>query len=91
MVVCRESSVHIDDVVEAHLEALDPIIPDGSEYVLAGKGNPWKRVTYVVQRDYVNLGARMTPELEEEFLINDSRRRSRVGDGPRGIRWCGMW
>ncbi|EAW16695.1 uncharacterized protein NFIA_060510 [Aspergillus fischeri NRRL 181] len=41
--------VHIDDAVEGHLKALDPAIPDGSKYLLTGKGGTWKEVVDVVQ------------------------------------------
>lgn len=79
----RVPGVHIDDVVEAHLRALDPAIPDGSRYLLAAKGGTWKEVADVIQRDYSYLGAKITPDIEEEFLSTDSSQ----AEAELGMRW----
>ncbi|RHZ55812.1 ketoreductase sphI [Aspergillus thermomutatus] len=75
--------VHVDDVVEAHLKALDPAIPDGSRYLLTGKAGTWKEVANVVQRYCSDLGAKITPGIEEEFLPTDSSK----AEAELGMRW----
>jgi nucleoside-diphosphate-sugar epimerase len=75
--------VHIDDVVEAHLKALDPAIPDGSRYLLSAKGGTWKEVAEIIQQNYPDLGAKITPDIEEEFLPTDSSK----AEAELGLRW----
>ncbi|KAE8404071.1 hypothetical protein BDV37DRAFT_283118 [Aspergillus pseudonomiae] len=75
--------VHIDDVVDAHLKALDPAIPDGSRYLLSGKGTTWKEVADIIQQNYPSLGAQITPHIEEEFLSTDSSK----AETELGIEW----
>lgn len=75
--------VHIDDVVEAHIKALDPAIPDGSRYLLSEKGGSWKEVANLIHREYPDLGARITADIAEEFLSTDSGK----AEAELGMRW----
>jgi nucleoside-diphosphate-sugar epimerase len=75
--------VHINDVVEAHLKALDPAIPDRSRYLLSAKGGTWKEVADVIQQNYSDLGAKITLDIEEEFLSTDSSK----AEAELGMRW----
>ncbi|EAW13633.1 ketoreductase sphI [Aspergillus clavatus NRRL 1] len=75
--------VHIDDVVEAHVRALDPGVADGSRYLLSGPGRSWKEVAEVVQREYPDLGARISTDLEEGFLPMDGGRAEKE----LGLAW----
>ncbi|KAE8131092.1 hypothetical protein BDV38DRAFT_290667 [Aspergillus pseudotamarii] len=75
--------VHIDDVVEAHIKALDPAIPDGSRYLLSGKCGNWKEVANLIQREYSGLGAKITVDIEEEFLSTDSGK----AEAELGMQW----
>ncbi|KAF7171587.1 hypothetical protein CNMCM5623_003956 [Aspergillus felis] len=75
--------VHISDVVEAHLKALDPAIPGGSRYLLSVKGGTWKEVADVIQQNYSELGAKITRNIEEEFLSTDSSK----AEAELGMQW----
>lgn len=61
--------VHITDVVEAHLKALDPKILHGSAYVLAPNKATWKEVADIVHRDYPDSGAKIKRNLNRETAI----------------------
>lgn len=70
----RPNGVHIQDVVEAHLKALNPKISDGSRYLLSGKGTTWADVAKIVHRDYPAAGAKITTDVEGESYPTDTRR-----------------
>ncbi|GFF81589.1 putative uncharacterized oxidoreductase C513.07 [Aspergillus lentulus] len=75
--------VHIDDVVEAHLKALDAAILDGSPYPLSGQGRTWRDLADVVQQLYPEPGANLIPDIKEEFLSTDSTK----AQAELGMRW----
>lgn len=56
--------VHIEDVAEAHIKALDPSIPNGAKYLLDGEQTTWKKVAQIVHGDYPNAGAKISVEAE---------------------------
>jgi nucleoside-diphosphate-sugar epimerase len=56
--------VHVEDVAEAHIKALDPSIPNGAKYLLDGERTTWKEVAQIVHRDYPNAGAKIRLEAE---------------------------
>lgn len=77
------AGVHIQDVAEAHVKALDPKIPDGSKYLLAGKQSDWKGVAQIVHRDYPNLGAKISVEAEGGLLPFDASKAEK----DLGMNW----
>ncbi|KAJ5862333.1 hypothetical protein N7455_006401 [Penicillium solitum] len=52
--------VHIQDVAEAHVKALDPKIKDGSKYLLSAPQTTWKNVARIALKAYPNVGAKIT-------------------------------
>ncbi|KAJ5648732.1 hypothetical protein N7490_005104 [Penicillium lividum] len=58
------TGVHIQDVAEAHVKALDPKIKDGSKYLLSGPQTTWKDVARVALKAYPNVGVKLTEEVE---------------------------
>lgn len=58
------TGVHIQDVAEAHVRALDPKIKDGSKYLLSGPQTTWRDVARIVLKAYPNIGAKITEEVE---------------------------
>ncbi|GFF52858.1 hypothetical protein IFM58399_09433 [Aspergillus lentulus] len=75
--------VHIDDVVEAHLKALDAAILDGSPYPLSGQGRTWRDLADVVQQLYPEPGANLILDIKEEFFSTDSTK----AQAELGMRW----
>lgn len=77
------SGVHIQDVADAQIKALDPKIADGSKYLLVGERSSWKQIADIVLRDYPNIGAKITTELEGETMPVDTSRSEKE----LGIEW----
>ncbi|CEJ53952.1 hypothetical protein PMG11_00283 [Penicillium brasilianum] len=75
--------VHVQDVAEAHVKALDPKVPDGAKYLLAGKKSDWKGVAQIVHRDYPNLGAKISVEAEGGLLPFDTTKAEKE----LGMNW----
>ncbi|KAJ5111638.1 hypothetical protein N7532_002173 [Penicillium argentinense] len=71
------AGVHIQDVAEAHIKALNPDIPDGSKYLLAGKPITWKDVAQIVHRDYPNVGTKISMEVEGEQCPTTTPKQSK--------------
>lgn len=57
------TGVHIQDVAEAHIKALDPKILDGSKYLLSAPQTTWKDVARIALEAYPNIGAKITEEV----------------------------
>lgn len=70
----QPTGVHVQDVAEAHIKVLDPKIPDGSRYLLSGKGTTWADVAKIVQRDYPAVGAKITASVQGKSSPTDTRK-----------------
>jgi len=77
------TGVHIQDVAEAHIKALDPKIKDGSKYLLAGKPTTWKDVARIVQKAYPNIGAKLTEDAEGVSTPTNTSK----AENELGIQW----
>jgi nucleoside-diphosphate-sugar epimerase len=77
------SGVHIKDVAEAHIKALDPKIPNGAKYLLNNDQITWKDVAQIVHRDYPNAGAKISVEAEGATMLSDSSK----AEQELGIKW----
>lgn len=77
------AGVHVQDVAEAHVKALNPNIPDGAKYLLAGTKTTWKEIARVVHRDYPNAGAKISPEAEGGTFPFDASK----AEQELGIKW----
>lgn len=77
------SGVHIKDVAEAHIKALDPKIPNGAKYLLNSIQTTWKDVAQIVHRDYPNAGAKISVEAEGGAMPLDSSK----AEQELGIKW----
>ena len=69
--------VHIEDVAEAHIKALDSKILDGSSFLLAGRESTWSEVARIVQKDYPGSGAGIVPHVGGEAQPIDSSKAER--------------
>ncbi|KAH8430657.1 uncharacterized protein LDX57_008319 [Aspergillus melleus] len=58
------TGVHIQDVAEAHVKALDPKIKDGSKYLLSAPATTWKEVAKVALKAYPHIGMKITQDVE---------------------------
>jgi nucleoside-diphosphate-sugar epimerase len=77
------AGVHIQDVAEAHIKALNPNIPDGSKYLLAGKPITWKEVAQIVHRDYPNVGTKISIDAEGRTSPYDNTK----AEQELGMKW----
>ncbi|KOS39372.1 hypothetical protein ACN38_g9804 [Penicillium nordicum] len=66
------TGVHIQDVAQAHIKALDPKIKDGSKYLISGPPTTWKEVARIVHTAYPNVGAKITEQAEGGSLPVDT-------------------
>ncbi|GIC92803.1 uncharacterized protein Aud_009276 [Aspergillus udagawae] len=77
------AGVHIQDVAEAHIKVLNPDIPDGSKYLLAGKPITWKEVAQIVHRDYPNVGTKISMDAEGGTVPYDNTK----AEQELGMKW----
>lgn len=82
--------VHIIDVVEAHLKALDPKVLHGSAYVLAPNKVTWKEVADIVHRDYPDSGAKIRRGLNGETAIPFMQVDCTKAEMELGMEWRSM-
>lgn len=66
------TGVHVLDVADAHVKALDPEVSDGSKYLISGNKATWAEVAQIVQKYYPNIGAKITADLEGESWPTDT-------------------
>ncbi|KFY51275.1 hypothetical protein V496_08873 [Pseudogymnoascus sp. VKM F-4515 (FW-2607)] len=78
------SGVHIQDVAEAHVKALDPKIKDGSKYLLSAPQTTWKDVARIALKAYPNVGAKITEEVEGMPSMPTDTTKAEV---ELGIQW----
>ncbi|GKZ24856.1 hypothetical protein AbraIFM66951_001701 [Aspergillus brasiliensis] len=84
------TGVHIQDVAEAHVKALDPKIKDGSKYLLSAPATTWKDVAQIVLKAYPNIGAKITPEVESTPSIPTNTTKAEVELGMQWRSWEDM-
>ncbi|BCS26878.1 uncharacterized protein APUU_51589S [Aspergillus puulaauensis] len=77
------TAVHVQDVAEAHIRALDPKIVDGSKYLLAGKNGTVPEVARFVQKLYPDAGAVITEDAQGiTSPVNTAKAETELG-----IQW----
>lgn len=77
------TAVHVQDVAEAHIRALDPKIVDGSKYLLAGKNGTVPEVARFVQKLYPDAGAAITEDAQGiTSPVNTAKAETELG-----IQW----
>lgn len=77
------SAVHIQDVAEAHVKALDRAVPDGSKFLLAGPKASWSDIAAIVKRDYPESGTKITEGIPGESWPVDTTEAEEV----LGMKW----
>jgi nucleoside-diphosphate-sugar epimerase len=77
------TGVHVQDVADAHIKALDPKIVDGSKYLLAGPKKTGAEVSRMVHELYPNIGALITEDTQGLTFPNDTTR----AETELGIQW----
>lgn len=77
------AGVHIQDVVEAHIKALDPRIVDGSKYLLAAPNITGPEIARIVKKLYPDSGALITEATQcVSFPIDTTKAETELG-----IQW----
>jgi nucleoside-diphosphate-sugar epimerase len=66
------TGVHVQDVAEAHIKALDPKIVDGSKYLLAGPKMTGAEIAPIVKRFYPDSGALVTEDIKGVSIPTDT-------------------
>ncbi|KAJ5508821.1 hypothetical protein N7527_010964 [Penicillium freii] len=75
--------VHIQDVAEAHIKALDPKIVDGSKYLLAGPKTTGSEIARIVHRLYPDSGALISENFQgASFPVDVTKAETELG-----IQW----
>ncbi|KAJ5365476.1 NAD-dependent epimerase/dehydratase [Penicillium concentricum] len=75
--------VHVQDVAEAHIKALDPKIADGSKYLLAGPKTTAPEIARIVQRLYPDSGALISEDCQSASFPFDATK----AETELGIQW----
>ncbi|KAL4947095.1 hypothetical protein BDW69DRAFT_199905 [Aspergillus filifer] len=78
------TGVHIQDVAESHIKALDPKIKDGSKYLLSAPQTSWRDVARIALEAYPNIGAKITEEVEGFPSLPTDTTKAEV---ELGIQW----
>ncbi|RAK75338.1 putative 3-beta hydroxysteroid dehydrogenase/isomerase [Aspergillus fijiensis CBS 313.89] len=66
------TGVHIQDVAEAHIRALDSRIKNGAKYLLSGPPTTWKEVARIAHELYPNVGVKLTEGAEGASMPTDT-------------------
>ncbi|KOS40686.1 hypothetical protein ACN38_g8457 [Penicillium nordicum] len=75
--------VHVQDVAEAHIKALDPKIVDGSKYLLAGPKTTGPEIARIVHRLYPAAGALISEDFHGvSFPVDVTKAETDLG-----IQW----
>ncbi|KAF7596851.1 hypothetical protein BBP40_012451 [Aspergillus hancockii] len=82
-IVGNITAVHVQDVAEAHLKALDAEVPDGSKYLLSGEKASWKDVVDILQTDYPGVPFKLGPDaVGNSWPVDTTRAETQLG-----IKW----
>lgn len=77
------TGVHVQDIAEAHINALNEKVPDRSKFLLAGKKASWSDVARIVRRDYPGIGAKINEDISGESYPLDTTEAEEV----LGMNW----
>jgi nucleoside-diphosphate-sugar epimerase len=77
------TAVHVKDVAEAHIKALDDRVPDGSKYLLSGNKASWKDVVNILKKDYPGVPFKLAEGVEGDSWAVDTTR----AETELGIKW----
>lgn len=77
------TGVHVQDVAEAHLKALDESVSDGSGFLLAGEKAAWKDVARIVEREYPGCGAKIDDSIPGKSRDVDTTKAEKE----LGMKW----
>ncbi|EAW12150.1 putative 3-beta hydroxysteroid dehydrogenase/isomerase [Aspergillus clavatus NRRL 1] len=77
------TAVHVQDVAEAQIKALNDAVPDGSRFLLAGPKASWSDVARIVKRDYPSLGAKIAEGIPGASYALDTSEAEKV----LGMKW----
>ncbi|RDW74786.1 hypothetical protein BP6252_05928 [Coleophoma cylindrospora] len=64
--------VHVRDVAEAHVKALEAPIETGTEFLLSLPGFPWEEAVDYIKAQYPNLGCKLEPPFEKRWTTDAS-------------------
>lgn len=74
------TAVHVQDVAEAHIRALDQRILDGSKYLLVGKSTSVPEIARFVKKHYPDAGAVITEDAQGVLdPVNTSKAETELG------------
>ncbi|OGM47810.1 reductase [Aspergillus bombycis] len=77
------TAVHVQDVAEAHIRALDRRIVDGSKYLLAGRSITVPEIARFIQKRYPDAGAVITEDAPSVLNpVNTAK-----AEGELGMKW----
>ncbi|PYH86742.1 NAD(P)-binding protein [Aspergillus uvarum CBS 121591] len=77
------TGVHVQDVAEAHIKALDPKIKNGTKYLLSGPPTTWKEVARIAHEFYPNVGVKLTERAEGASMPTDTTK----AEVELGMQW----
>ncbi|PYI06699.1 NAD(P)-binding protein [Aspergillus sclerotiicarbonarius CBS 121057] len=77
------TGVHVQDIAEAHIKALDPKIKNGTKYLLSGPSTTWKEVARIAHEFYPNVGVKLTERAEGASMPTDTTK----AEAELGMQW----
>lgn len=77
------TAVHVQDVAEAHIRALDPKIVDGSKYLLVGESTTVPEIARFVKQHYPDAGSVITEDAQGVL----DRTNTTKAETELGMKW----
>lgn len=77
------TAVHVQDVAEAHVRALDESVADGERFLLAGEKASWSDVAAIVEREYPDCEAKIGSGLAGDSWAVDTTKAEKE----LGMKW----
>lgn len=71
--------VHVDDVAEAHIKALNLADAPVSSFLLAGKNRTWEEVLDFANKKYPGAGFKAKPKSGNELIVLTGRAEAELG------------
>ncbi len=76
------SWVHVRDVADAHIKALEVEVESGKEFLLAALAFPWEDAINFIKSHYPSLNVKLEPPFEGEWNIDAS-----AAEQILGLKW----
>lgn len=71
--------VHVLDVAEAHIRALELDNSPVSSFLLSGKARPWEEVLEYAEKEFPGAGFQTEPKTGDRWFVDTTRAETQMG------------